>query len=1348
MTYEYGIRDELLRTPNLNGGFVTFDYNSDRLRVKKKTATGETRYLYDQNATLVEYDSNRNTTVKYNYGYALLSLTDVTVPGSTNASDRQSQFYHYDGLGSTANLTNESGNLQISYQYDAWGNIRTQVGQSVNPKQYTGHYFDSETDLHYFGARYYDADTGLFISQDPYLGDINTPPSLHRYLYAYANPLRYVDLTGYSSVEANTKPWFMQDFNTESNPGRRLLYDHWRDVTRILDHFGAPGKDLKAKAKSWFGLVPRETRTGTKIYKSDLDLAWVKKGDRFLTDEEVLYEVAKPLNRIFLQNKIRPQFLHGSHFTAYSKSGGGPLNLQKYIELGHPGPVTVFGDESIYTLRPNKVMQYAEQHGLFFPQAWHKAQMGSYFVIGNPVVNDLLSAELTSISIAAVDYWLAQIAPGAPQQFIFRIEDLAEAQIGAAQVTRVNSQNLATSGIVTVDTNAAGVGWFIDHNLENDAEFDTQLAGDALQAVEGSAAYGKYDLYTVLLHELGHIFGFDANNNRFQQFLTTENGSPVFTTADGTKVTLSADGNHISDTAHPEQLMNAYLAPGVRRLPGELDIKVIQSVRGSQPVANVLPTVTNLTQLPVTSVSESPIPVEQQLDLPQVVAVNTQTTTTANSAIANPIINGDFAIANGSGFGWTTQGAASIENGQGVLEESALQQSRFAQTFNIPQGAQTLQFQLLNVNLKQTANNPADAFEVALLNPTTKTPLIQLNDLTNTDALLNIQPFGQNQGKVYYNANFVQISGVGASGSVISLNTPLTVNINLSSFAVNGSTPATLYFDLLGFGDRDAKVTIDNVAFITGGNLPPVAVNDQATTNEDSAVTIPVLANDSDSDGTLDTTTIAIVDDVQNGIIQVNPDGTITYTPNADFNGSDSFTYTVKDNAGAISNPATVTVTVNPVNDAPIASNDNITVNQGTSIDIPVLDNDTDSDGTLDIGSLAIASQPSNGTVIVNDDGTVTYTPNSGFAGADSFTYTVKDNQGAVSNVATVSIEVNNLTPVITEITGDTNLNEGDTGTFSAIATDAGNDTLTYTWNFGDNNQTVTGQTVQYTFADNGNYTVTLTVTDAYGAATTQTFTVTVANVAPIVNAGADQTVAQGSLVSFAGQFTDPGILDTHTIEWDFGDGNTATGTLNPSHRYERDGNYTVTLTVTDKDGGRTQDTLQVIVNTQLPRLTVDDVTVNTDEQNNTFALFTVRLSAPSNQPVSFNFNTSDGTAKAGVDYTASTGNLTFAAGETVKTIKVMLNQPKAGDINGDGKVDQADMNLLLAARNQPATAPQPTNKDFSLNIGNVTGAILDDSLGVATLFGTQTDARDLDGDGMITVLDARKLALIIRSQG
>jgi len=131
----------------------------------------------------------------YRYGDRLLSLDAP--------SDGGIQYYHHDALGSTVNLTDSAGATKVSYSLDPWGHIRNQVGSSVNRQIFTGQEHDEQTGLIYFGARYYDPDTARFISQDSYLGQPGTPPSLHRYLYAYSNPTVYYDPNGHIALLKN-----------------------------------------------------------------------------------------------------------------------------------------------------------------------------------------------------------------------------------------------------------------------------------------------------------------------------------------------------------------------------------------------------------------------------------------------------------------------------------------------------------------------------------------------------------------------------------------------------------------------------------------------------------------------------------------------------------------------------------------------------------------------------------------------------------------------------------------------------------------------------------------------------------------------------------------------------------------------------------------------------------------------------------------------------------------------------------------------------------------------------------------------------------------------------------------
>jgi len=185
-------------------------------------------------------------------------------------------------------------------------------------------------------------------------------------------------------------------------------------------------------------------------------------------------------------------------------------------------------------------------------------------------------------------------------------------------------------------------------------------------------------------------------------------------------------------------------------------------------------------------------------------------------------------------------------------------------------------------------------------------------------------------------------------------------------------------------------------------NEAPVAVDDDAVTDEDTSVVIDVLANDSDPDGD-DLEVISATS--PNGTVEINPDGTLTFTPDQDFNGPTTIEYTVSDGNGG-TDTATVSVEVTPVNDDPVAGDDDATTAEDTPVVIDVLGNDTDVDG--DSLTVIDFTDPANGTVIDNGDGTFTYTPDPDYNGPDSFTYTVSDGNGG-TDTATVNIDV---TPV------------------------------------------------------------------------------------------------------------------------------------------------------------------------------------------------------------------------------------------------------------------------------------------------------------------------------------------------
>jgi hypothetical protein len=207
--------------------------------------------------------------------------------------------------------------------------------------------------------------------------------------------------------------------------------------------------------------------------------------------------------------------------------------------------------------------------------------------------------------------------------------------------------------------------------------------------------------------------------------------------------------------------------------------------------------------------------------------------------------------------------------------------------------------------------------------------------------------------------------------------------------------------------DAGAADTAEVTIQVNEDNQPPTASADEDTTTAGEPVTTDVLANDTDPDGTLDESTVAVQSGPSDGSATANADGTITYTPNSGFTGTDSYIYTVKDDDGAESDTAEVTIEVNEGNQAPTAKADRDTTTLGQSTTTDVLTNDFDEDGSLDPSTVTVQSGPSSGTASANTDGTITYTPSNQFFGEDSYIYTVKDDDGAESDTAQVTIEVN-----------------------------------------------------------------------------------------------------------------------------------------------------------------------------------------------------------------------------------------------------------------------------------------------------------------------------------------------------
>jgi PKD repeat protein len=401
-----------------------------------------------------------------------------------------------------------------------------------------------------------------------------------------------------------------------------------------------------------------------------------------------------------------------------------------------------------------------------------------------------------------------------------------------------------------------------------------------------------------------------------------------------------------------------------------------------------------------------------------------------------------------------------------------------------------------------------------------------------------------------------------------------TTGILSPTHAYNGTGDYTVTLTVTdddgGIGTDTLTVSVNTVSDI------PVSVNDDYSINEDTIpeVAAPgVLANDSDVEPTA-----VLVGDVSNGDLTLNSDGSFTYTPDADFNGSDTFTY--KAVAGAAeSDVATVTITVNPVNDAPtvVAGSDQI-IDEGDMVAFSGSYTDPDSDSfriVWDFGDGEYAAGTLSPTHVYIEDGLYTVT------------LIVQDSDGSLG-WDTLTVTVNDLVPAAAFTWSPEPQDEGSPVQFVDASTWSSDEIVAWDWDFGGYG-TSTSQNTSFTFMDDGPFDVCLTVTDDDGSTDTIYQTVATCNVAPVlgnITAPMDP-VEVGTPITASANFSDAGTLDTHTALWNWG-GNTTSagivtetdgfGSVTGNQTYDEAGVYTLMLTLEDDDGGLVTSEFQYIV--------------------------------------------------------------------------------------------------------------------------------------------------------------------------
>ena len=295
---------------------------------------------------------------------------------------------------------------------------------------------------------------------------------------------------------------------------------------------------------------------------------------------------------------------------------------------------------------------------------------------------------------------------------------VAYAALGGATLAQVTGT--APNATITLDTNAAGHGWYVDYTPYLNEEYLPTSNPNLWVAKEGSEAAGKMDLLSVLLHEYGHALGIE----------------------------------HSTDSG---DYMAATLQPGVRRLPSSEELALMARLV-AEAKAKASYEVAAVDEVPQPGVPLNPD--QPGAPLPSRNGSgggNVRTTRARISRFGTTILNTDGSeaqqysiVANPTmtdaklqtGSGWETQGNVAIGNGAAVLSESATRQTRLNQVFTVGPNDRYLSFTLADIALDDITNGPDDAFEVGLLNADTGASLAGATGLSRNDAFLNLQANG------------------------------------------------------------------------------------------------------------------------------------------------------------------------------------------------------------------------------------------------------------------------------------------------------------------------------------------------------------------------------------------------------------------------------------------------------------------------------------------------------------------------------------------------------------------------------------------------------------------------------
>ncbi|TMO83078.1 Ig-like domain-containing protein [Pseudoalteromonas spongiae] len=491
-----------------------------------------------------------------------------------------------------------------------------------------------------------------------------------------------------------------------------------------------------------------------------------------------------------------------------------------------------------------------------------------------------------------------------------------------------------------------------------------------------------------------------------------------------------------------------------------------------------------------------------------------------------------------------------------------------------------------------------------------------------------------------------------------------------------------------GAGGTDtAEISVS----VTSTPDAPNAENDAAEVDEDESVTIMVLANDVDVDG--DTLSV-ISANVDTGVVAINADDELVYTPEANFNGTAIITYTIDDGTGLVDS-ASVTVAVRDVNDSPAAANDVASLDEDTSTNINVLSNDSDIDGD----SLSVASATaSSGEVSINPDNTLTYIPEANFNGDVTITYTISDGRGG-SDTAEITVSV--ISSPDAPNAGDdvAEVGEGESVTIIVLANDVDvdGDTLSVISASVDTGAVVVNAEGELIYTPdenfNGTAIITYTIDDGTGLVDTASVTVTVQGVNDLPTAVDDVASLDEDTSTNIDVLSNDGDLDGDSLSVASVVASSGEVFINPDNTltYTPDanfnGNVIISYTISDGRGGTASATVAVTVNSindapEVGKLSAD-VDINTPA---TLDVLAVSSDVDGDILAVSSATSSDGTAVIGSD-----GTVTFTPTEGFEGTATVIICVQ--DSNEAETCVEATVNV-----NNPNTAPAVEDRTIDVD--------------------------------------------------